>query len=89
MRKNTTTGLVIHCKERVYVVDSDASLHMMGPSSLNHDEKEAIRHSSKVLDIQPANGILVSDTQAKVCTKEVGADLWVSPVKESPSVLSL
>ena len=43
---------------------------------------------SNVLDIQTANGIVVSDTQAKVYIKEFGADLLVQLVKDSPPVLS-
>ena len=58
LAKNTTTGLVIHCKERMYTVDSDASWHMMGPSSLNHNENEAIRLSRKVLIFSPPTAFL-------------------------------
>ena len=44
--KNTLTGLAIHSKERLYVVDSGASLHM-GLASLNHEEKKIkVKHSS-------------------------------------------
>ena len=35
--KNTTTCLAIHSNEKKYVVDSGASLHMMGSSALNHE----------------------------------------------------
>ena len=58
--KFSATGLAIHSKERVYVVDSGASLYMMGLSSLNHKEKKIIRHPSKTLGIQTTNGIVVS-----------------------------
>ena len=64
--KNTTRRSVIRSKERKYTVDSGASLHMMGISSLNHKERKTIRQSSKILDIQTAKGNVVSDTQAKV-----------------------
>ena len=50
----------------MYTVDSGASLHMMGLSSSNDREKKTIRQPSKVLDIQTAKGIVVSDTQFKV-----------------------
>ena len=89
MVKNTVTGLAIHSKERMSMDDSGASLQMMGSSSLNDKEKKTIRQSSTILDIQTANGIVVSDTQAKVYIKEFGACPWVHLVEDSPSVLSL
>ena len=85
--KNTATGIVTHSKGRVYKVDSGASLHMMGLSSLNHNEKKTIRRSRTILDIQTASGVVVSDAQAKVYIKERGAYLWIHLVKDSPSVL--
>ena len=71
------------------IVESGASLHVMWLSSLNNEEKKHIRPISKTVDIQTANGIVVSDTQAKVNIKERGAYLWVDLVKDSQSVLSL
>ena len=62
---------------------------MMGLSSLSHEEKKTIRRSIKILDIQTANDIVVSVTQAKVYIKELGAYLCLHLVKASPSVLSL
>ena len=44
--------------------------------------------SSNFLDIQAANGIVVSDTQTMVYIKELGADLLVQLVKDSPPLLS-
>ena len=70
------------------IVDSDASLHMMGLCSLDHREKKTIRLSSKIRDNQTANDIVVSDTQAKVCIKELDVYLRVYLVNDSPSVLS-
>ena len=59
-------GLPSGIQEKKCSVDSGASLHMMGSSSLKLKEKKTIRQSSKILDIQSANGIVVSDTQAIV-----------------------
>ena len=87
--KSTATGLATHSKERVYIVDSGSSLHMMGLSYLNHKEKKSIRQSSNILDIQTASGIVVSDTQPKVYIKELGSYLWIYLVRDSPWVLSL
>ena len=44
--KSAATGMAIHSKERMYIVDSGASLHIMGLSSRNHREKKTVRHSS-------------------------------------------
>ena len=71
------------------MVDSGPSLHMMGLSSLNHKEKKTIRQSNTIRDIQTANGIVVSDTEAKVYIKELGAYLGVDLMKDSSAVLSL
>ena len=72
MAKYTATGL-IHSKERMYIVDSGASSHMMGLSCLNHREKETIRQASKILENQTASGIVVSDTQTRAHIMELGA----------------
>ena len=77
-----------YTKERMYFADCDASLYMMGLSSLRHKENSTIRLSSNILDIQTANGIVVPDTQAKVYIKELGAYLWLHFVEDSPSVRS-
>ena len=60
-----------------------------GLSSLNHQEKKTTRQSNNILDVQTARGIVVSDTQAKVCIKELDAYPWIHLVKDSPSVPSL
>ena len=60
-----------------------------GLSSLNHQEKKTTRQSNNILDVQTARSIVVSDTQAKVCIKELDAYLWIHLVKDSPSVPSL
>ena len=50
---------------------------MMGLSSLNDKEKKTIRQSSNMLDIQTANGIAVSDTQAQCYHWEDDATILV------------
>ena len=80
--KKTAIGLAMHSKERAYIVDSGASLHVMGFSSPNHGEKKIIRRSSKILDIQTADGIVVSDTPAKVHIEELGACPWIHLVRD-------
>ena len=74
----------------MYIVDSGASLHMMGSPSLNDKEKKTIRQSNKIVDIQTANCIVVSDRQTAVyTTKELGPYQLIHLVKDSPSALSL
>ena len=52
----------------MYIVDSDASLHMMRLLSFNQRQKKTIRRSSEFLDIQTAIGIVISDTRAQKST---------------------
>ena len=40
--RNTATGLAIHTKEKMHIVDSGASLHVMGISSLICKEKNVL-----------------------------------------------
>ena len=72
---------------RMSVIDSDASLRMMGLSSLIEQGKNNFRRSSKALKIQTANGMVTSDTHAKVYVRELGTFLWVYLVENSPSVI--
>ena len=88
-RRLPRPSLAIHSKERVYTVDSGASLHMMELSSLSNKGKRTVRLSSNILDVQTANGIVVSDSQAMVYIKELGADPWVHLEEDSPPVPSL
>ena len=62
----------------MYKVDSGASLQKMMLLPLT--KKKTVRQSSTNLDIQTANGIVVSDTQAKVYIQEFGAHPWVQLV---------
>ena len=50
---------------------------MMGLSSLTEQEKKTFRRSSKALKIQTTNGMVTSDTHAKVYVREFGTFLWV------------
>ena len=86
--KYTATGLAIHSKERMYIVDSGAPLHMMEVSSLNHRERRLFDSQANFWIFRPPLA-LCSQTQANVYIKELGACLWVHLVKGSPSVLSL
>ena len=54
--KNTATGLAIHSKERMYMVDSGASLHMTGATvkqNLEYTDRQrhcGLRHASEGLN---------------------------------------
>ena len=50
-------------------------------------KKETIRQSKEILDIETANGIVVSDPQAKHYMKDLDDSLWVHLVENSPLVL--
>ena len=64
--------------ERVYMVDSDALIHMMRLSSLNHKEKKTTRQSSNILDIQTARST----------SRNFDASQWIHLLKYSPSLSS-
>ena len=73
----------------MYIVDCDASLHMMRLPSQNNEEENTIRPSSKILDIKNANGIVCQTRKQRSTSRNLGAYLWVQLVETSPSVLSL
>ena len=89
--KATLQGVAIHSRDGrvyqkgMYIVDSDASLHMMGVTSLTEKEKMTMRESSKIFDIQAANGVAVSVQES---TSKLGAFPWVHLVEDALSVLS-
>ena len=76
--RNTATGLAIHTKEKMHIVDSGASLHVMGLSSLICKEKHALWQTTFWIFRQPV--ALWSQTQAQVSTSQSWAlfpgDIW-------------
>ena len=72
--KNTVTSYAIHFKEKMYIVQSVASLCI-------EEHCSTIKHNSGYSD-----GIVVSDTQAKVYIKQLEAYLWIHLVSLSTFV---
>ena len=62
---------------------------MRSLSSLTDQEKNTFRRLRQALKIQTANGMVTSDTHAKLYDRELGTFLWIYVVENSPSVLSL
>ena len=78
----------IKSNDRMYIVDSGASLLLMGkvPSM---PRKENIRNIKDYWKIQTANGIVRSTKEAKVHIQKLGTYLYVKLVEDFPSALSL
>ena len=87
--KATVQALAIHAQDWTYIVDSGASFHTMGISSLSPKIKRTIRNSEHILDIQTADGYVVSTLKDKVHIKELGIHLRVHLVEESSPALAL
>ena len=75
---------IIMSKDRKYIVDSGASLHMMGRSFLSPQEKKTLRPTEDDLKIQTAYGIR-STKEARTYIHELGTHLHVTLVRDSPS----
>ena len=81
--KAAVQGLAIQTNGRMYIVDSGASLHMLGISSLSPREKRTPRKSQHVLGIQATDGITFSTLQQEVIFKTLapfGCRFSVSPI---------
>ena len=85
--KNMTTDFTIPSKEKIFIDDCDASFPMMGFSFQDHREKNTIRLSIKILDIQIVNDTVVSDKNAMIHIKELDAYRGIHLKNDSPSAL--
>ena len=92
----STTRPVIESKEYIFIyilyfkiVDKGASLQMMGYPSLTPKEKHTMRNTSKVLVIKTANGVVESNTEAKVSIQVLLASLYFKLVDDYPCILHL
>ena len=72
------------------MVDSGASIHLIGKSSLNAEEKKSIRPTSQTHDIQTANGMIEVSEECCIYIQELDILAWAKLAgHESPSVLAL
>ena len=88
--KSAATGMAIHSKERMYIVDSGASLRNDVIIFSESQRKEDYSTFKQQIWIFRSPMTLWCQTHtAKVYINELGASLWIHVVKDSPSVLSL
>ena len=74
--KNTATGLAIHSKERMYIVDSDASLHFFDQQREKY--YSTVKHSSGFFRApMPLWSKPRSHANESLRIKELGAYLWI------------
>ena len=86
--KEDTSKTIMMAKDRMCMVDSGASLHLMGENSLNAQERTHVRKTIDDLKFQSANGIVHSTKEGKVHIQELGTYLYVKVVEDSPPAMS-
>ena len=76
-------------EERVFVVDSGASMHMLSKGDLSSDELDTLRRSRNPATKMTANGEVQTNEEAQVFVHDIGLFLTVQLLDETPAVLSL
>ena len=76
-------------EEREFVVDSEASMHMVNKRDLNSAELETMRTSKSPTTVMTANGEVQTREEATVDAKELDLFVKVMLLEETPAVLSL
>ena len=76
-------------KEREFVVDSGASMHMVSKRDLNSAELETTRIWKKPTTVMTANGEVQTREEATVYVKELDLFVTVMVLEETPTVLHL
>ena len=76
-------------EERVFVVDSGASVHMVSRRDLNSAELEIMRTSKSPTTVITANGEVQTREEATVYVKQLDLFVKVMLLEETPAVISL
>ena len=76
-------------KEREFVVDSGASMHMISKKDLSDAEMDALTKSCSPTIVIAANGDVQTHEEATVCVKELDIFLIKKVLDNTPVVLSL
>ena len=82
-------GLGQKSREKEFVVDSGASVHMVSKKDLNSAELETMRISRNPTTVMTANGEVQTREEATVCVKQLDLFVKVVLLEETPAVLSL
>ena len=76
-------------EERVFVVDSGASMHMISEKDLNSSEMDTLTTSRSPTTVITANGEVQTHEEAIVYVKELGIFMTMKVLESTPAVLSL
>ena len=76
-------------EEREFVVDSEASMHMISEKDLSNAEMDTLTKSCSPTIVITANGKVQTHEKANVYVKELGIFLTMKVLENTPAVLSL
>ena len=76
-------------EERMFVVDSRASMHMLSKKDLSSDEMDTLRRSRTPTTVMTPNGEVQTNEEAQVYVQDLDMFVTVQLLDETPAVLSL
>ena len=76
-------------EERILVVDSGASMHMLSKKDLSSDQMDTLRRSGNPTTVVTANGEVHTHEEAQVYVQDLDLFVTVHLLEETPAVLSL
>ena len=76
-------------EERMFVVDSGASMHMLSKKDLSSDEVDTLRRSRTPTTVVTAHGEVQTNEEAQVYVEDLNLFVTVQFLEETPAVLSL
>ena len=76
-------------EDRMFVVDSRASMHMLSKKDLSSDEIDTLRRSRNPTTVVTANGEVQTNEEAQIYVHDLDLFVTVQLLEETPAVLSL
>ena len=76
-------------EERMFVVDTGASVHMLSKKGLRSDEMDTLRRSRNPFTVVTANGEVQTNEEAQVYVHDLDLFVTVQLLEETQAVLSL
>ena len=76
-------------EERMFVVDSGASMHMLSKKDLSSDAMDTLRRSRNPTTVVTANGEVQTNEEAQVYVHDIDLFVTVQLLEETPAVQSL
>ena len=75
-------------EDRMFVVDSRASMHMLSKKDLSSDEMDSLRRSRNPTTVENANGEVQTNEEAQENVHDLDLFVTVQLLEETPAVLS-